>query len=1168
LTYLALFVLAVLCARCHISGAHPPSPAHPTARLQLERSVEISNLGRISRALHLIGPEPTSEVLSLASVLEEEYLALHPASAPEGGAVSDVAFQTDDIVDFIGFARALVLSSPNNPLHDIGRYVLRESPELATDAADALRRSPPSAGPESIALTAAALNGLVVGERDLRDAPEFAPVLLFLQKHDDGTLDQLGVAVRNRLMVDTAFSPFVRTRLDRRMLEITARMRTAGHSALCLSGGGIRSASFALGIVQGLAMHERLRRFEYLSTVSGGGYTGSWLSAWMQRDGVERVHEQLKPRDAAKDDFARRDVEPSAIRHVRSFSSFLAPRFGFFSADMWTVIATIARNIFLIWLVVLPVLAAAVIVPRFIVSCLSTSLHMWRQMGWDPGWLMVGETVVGAALAITGISFVQRNLYSYSGRTESETKFRAPVTMRQFVAGCYVPLMLAVAILSHAWQLSWSLIQLDFEGADPTGALTAAVTSFKFAASLIALHPERLNTKEAAFFGGTAFWGGVYVFAWLFSVRRAARRGDRAGNARVTGFVLALLCGGVAGAIGAASAMGLFGLAKWTHSADFYGTFAVPTSLAGMLIATQVAVGVASHSMTDAERESNARFSAWLLIGLVSWTAVAGVTLLGPYLLIGATIKLKHLIGIAGLSGVLASGAAARSSSTPNTSGASGLMAKLRGAIVAVATPLFAIIVLVLVAMLNTGLLNTICAGSRNGSRDWCYVDHAKKFTVEIDHYTALVRMHEHGKYVSPGVVLIGLLGLGALAMIFARLIDTNRFSLHAMYRERLVRTFLGASRSPGERQPNPFTGFDQRDDLPIGDLWPPAALDVGEEAERASHPPLHVVNVTLNTVAGTDLATQNRKAMPFTFTSMHAGAAGVGYRRTRSTPGADGPLYGADRGVSLGTAMSISGAAASPNMGYHSSPAVTFLMTLFNARLGWWLGNPGPAGRETFNNDEPKYALMPILDEMFGRTTDHSPYVYLSDGGHFENLGLYEMIRRRCRFIVLADAGSDPECAFDDLGGAIRKIRVDFGVPIEFDGEIPIYPRTESDKPNGRYWAVAHIRYSTVDGGGTDHDGYLFYIKPAFYGREPRDVFSYAMSNPEFPHESTADQFFGEDQLESYRALGLFAVDQMFESQDPFTMQALEAWSSSQSSAPTLHSLRSVLPSVSTPRT
>jgi hypothetical protein len=132
---------------------------------------------------------------------------------------------------------------------------------------------------------------------------------------------------------------------------------------------------------------------------------------------------------------------------------------------------------------------------------------------------------------------------------------------------------------------------------------------------------------------------------------------------------------------------------------------------------------------------------------------------------------------------------------------------------------------------------------------------------------------------------------------------------------------------------------------------------------------------------------------------------------------------------------MAVSGAAASPNQGYNSSPSVAFLMALFNVRLGWWLGNPGKKGDVTYKYDGRRNAVVPILAEMLGLTSDTNKYVYLSDGGHFENLGLYEMVRRRCRFIVAIDAGCDPKFAFEDLGNAVRKIEIDLGVPIRFHG-------------------------------------------------------------------------------------------------------------------------------------
>jgi len=212
--------------------------------------------------------------------------------------------------------------------------------------------------------------------------------------------------------------------------------------------------------------------------------------------------------------------------------------------------------------------------------------------------------------------------------------------------------------------------------------------------------------------------------------------------------------------------------------------------------------------------------------------------------------------------------------------------------------------------------------------------------------------------------------------------------------------------------------------------------------------------------------------------------------------------------------------------MGYHSSPVVTFIMTLLNVRLGAWLGNPGPAGDDTYRLSYPNFSVRPIVAEAFGLTNETSPYVYLSDGGHFENLGLYEMVLRRCHFIVVSDAGQDPECSFADLGDAVRKIRIDLGISIEFD-DIRIYGRNDEApaKQRGCHAAVGRIRYKEVDGEDAP-DGLIVYIKPACYGDEPRDIYEYFKSNPSFPHESTTDQFFSESQFESYRMLGVHTMN------------------------------------------
>src|SRR5262249_33086044 len=152
-----------------------------------------------------------------------------------------------------------------------------------------------------------------------------------------------------------------------------------------------------------------------------------------------------------------------------------------------------------------------------------------------------------------------------------------------------------------------------------------------------------------------------------------------------------------------------------------------------------------------------------------------------------------------------------------------------------------------------------------------------------------------------------------------------------------------------------------------------------------------------------------------------------------------------------------ISGAAVSPNMGYYSSTFVTFLLTLFNLRMGWWLGNPGKAGQDTFNRAGPALAARPIIAETLGLTDDEHPYVYLSDGGHFENLALYEMVLRRCKLILVSDGGADETFGFEGLGNAVSKVRVDLGVPIEIK-EIFMLPRDEEE--TGRHYGEANPKF------------------------------------------------------------------------------------------------------------
>ena len=202
---------------------------------------------------------------------------------------------------------------------------------------------------------------------------------------------------------------------------------------------------------------------------------------------------------------------------------------------------------------------------------------------------------------------------------------------------------------------------------------------------------------------------------------------------------------------------------------------------------------------------------------------------------------------------------------------------------------------------------------------------------------------------------------------------------------------------------------------------------------------------------------------------------------------------------------------------------------------------------------DRPRFAY-PGFAALLGIThAETSAYLELSDGGHFENLGLYELVRRRVPLIVVADGGMDPTFAFADLANAIERVRVDFGVDVVLDREGFGLGELQAGRDRlvcvgGRHvevaergWAVARVRYPEAtpagaagvvptagagEGSGIPftreaHEGVLVYLKPAMRAGLRADIMAYRAANPDFPHETTADQFFDEGQFEAYRELG-----------------------------------------------
>jgi Patatin-like phospholipase len=815
-------------------------------------------------------------------------------------------------------------------------------------------------------------------------------------------------------------------------------------SALCLSGGGIRSASFALGVLQALARHGLLFHFSYLSTVSGGGYIGSWLSAWRHyASGDNAVLQSLTTRAVDPAD------EVPELRALRASSNYLTPRKGAMSPDTWTAVALVVRNLVLNWMVFLPLLAAVVLVP----------IGAAEFIGWSPLWLSPWPQLCLALAAALLIWALVQSLVSRArahGQGINQGGF-----LRQILFPQYLAATLLAAVALHPF--------FGAAGRSPGGWVA-------------------LGAGAGAVIYGVAWW--------IAFLRRPAAFGRFAVLSTEQDPVPALqlliywvATGAVAGAILA------LGYELWlaTRGASDYTDWigdpwvknvlvvaGVGWAMFALLLGDTLYVGLASYAQDgDSEREWRARSSGWIFVVTLVWIVLSGIVLFGPQALDSLQSAWAWKVaaaggGVSGLISIL-TGASAKSAATTARQAIQKLPITLT---VSIATLIFLPLLAILVA-----------GGARHA----------------LDAIERALSPDDYRYFLQPGlrllVTAIACVASFLFALTASWFINVNRFSLHAVYRNRLTRGFLGSARRV-RPEADRFTGFDLEDNLLMAGLWPPP--------NGGSRCLLPIVNATLNLVATTNLAWQERKAESFSFSPLACGNPRVKYRPTAS--------YGGPRGITLGTAMAISGASVSPNQGYNSSPLVSLLMMLGNVRLGWWLGNP--RDDDTSPREGPRFSFFPIVDEMFGLTTDTGKYVYLSDGGHFENLGIYEMVRRRCRYIVVSDADCDPDCQFEDLGNAVRKAWIDLGVAIRFRG-IDVTAR-KREPVEGVYCAIADIFYPELDA----RPGQLLYIKPGYHGTEPADVRAYAALHPAFPHESTAEQWFSESQMEAYRVLGSYIVD------------------------------------------
>ncbi len=993
---------------------------------------------------------------------------------------------------------------------------------------------------------------------------------------------------------------------------------------LAFSGGGIRSATFNLGLLQALAKYKLLSRIDYISTVSGGGYIGAWLTALLQREqhriaslfkkcssdenndhkvktAVERVEDRLNP-DYARNNQNTKLPEDPAISHLRKYSNYLTPRLGFFSGDTWSLINTYLRNVILNQIILVLAIASLLLVPRLVAE-------IFHEFSYSPEWIWAVPIVIG-------IGFYAFHLVSNLIKWKQDSDPNKPIKniilpKTYFIMGIISPalaiivllyllrvneqnlvnnVLVSIAIFASitGWYLGRNITSVtDADPAKPNphtaGQLLSRVVvplviiSFLLTAiipinKVFVSIPIASEPQMVASINMVLIVAAIYLIIWLTATVSAALAYLSGwlplGNKKeLIGWIVSwakiILWGVISSSI--VVSLSLYGLGilriHLGSASHWVVLFIPPLILLSVTLTGVLHIGLASGSFKNQQREWLSRMGAWLMIVSLAWFAFAGITFASP--IVWAALKelvsdddlLQTIIASGWLSTVIAGVVAGKKEKEKGL--ITGLLATI--------TPYIFIVGLIF------------------------FISNAVELAMET-----IQLILPYGEITTTLLFMLFLMAIGA---IFSIKFDINEFSLHRMYENRLTRCFLGATTEC--RYQNPFTGFSLQDDIPlaISPQKPEKSTDdinyelgfsakerkaLGTEITPTFYPgPYPLVNTAINLVGGGRLAWQERKAASFLLSPLYCGfqlseqkredircakpGCNVCFKQSCIDMYASGrkPCCSEDQGkgieiclanakkeaeknnkktdylsllrkgedpnllhcyqktaeyaadgsyeLTLGDAIATSGAAASPNMGYHSTPALAFLMTMFNLRLGRWIGNPI---KSDWRRSGPRFSLWHLLKEVFGVTNDDAKYVYLSDGGHFENLAIYELVRRHCRYIIASDAGADPHYKFEDLANAIRKCRIDFGVEISID--VSELQNIDDKGNNAASCAVGKIYYPNGD------VGTLLYIKASRLSGMPTDTRQYANKNKTFPHETTADQFFSESQFESYRRLGL----------------------------------------------
>jgi hypothetical protein len=345
------------------------------------------------------------------------------------------------------------------------------------------------------------------------------------------------------------------------------------------------------------------------------------------------------------------------------------------------------------------------------------------------------------------------------------------------------------------------------------------------------------------------------------------------------------------------------------------------------------------------------------------------------------------------------------------------------------------------------------------------------------------------------------LLTAFAILFMYWLSVNINQMAAHNFYRDKLSRAYIFRVTRSG--------AVEHHDKQLLSGL-----------NSEGSTAPYHLINAALNLQGSKDPSLRGRTCDFFIFSKRFIGSMRTGFLKTKVMESYDDHL-------DLATAMAISGAAAAPNAGVATKRPLIFILTLLNVRLGYWLPNPLVAKDASWftrlglrRGPGPKY----VLKESVGHLNANGSYINVSDGGHIENLAVFELLRRRCKFIIAVDGERDSDMDFGGLVKLLLYARIDLGVEIDIDLDAV---RENEHGLSESHWAIGTIHYE--DG----ETGCLIYIKSSMTGDEYENIRKYRTENPRFPHEPTGDQFFTEAQFEAYRSLGYHIGNEVFSNEE-----------------------------------